>query len=148
MSIIRDKPQEKFLKEDVLKVIRKADKYKKEKREKTTIASTEEEEPVSEEEEEVAPAQVEDVKQEYEEFDLIDFGDSTPTEDPLSQFDPLAQPAAPTTAPVEAPSSLSDLVEPPAGASTLLDIGGVSLPTPVAPMVAPVVPALTLVPGA
>lgn len=82
LSIIRDKPQEKFLKEEVLKVIRKAEKYKKEKMSKTITDTTED--PVSEEEEEVQQVEPEDVKQEYEEFDLIDFGDSSPAEDSMS----------------------------------------------------------------
>ena len=78
LSIVYNKPQENFLKEDVLKTLRKAKKHRK-------VETTEGEstQPLIEEEEE-APEE-----EKAQEADLIDFGD--PVDETPTSFDPLDQ---------------------------------------------------------
>ena len=86
LSILYEKPQDKFLSEDRLKIIRKAEKRKEKEVEGMPEA-------VQEEEEEEEMEKVDVMPEAGPEENLIDFGDEV-DEDPMASFDPLyAEPA-------------------------------------------------------
>lgn len=137
LSIIYNKPQEKFLKEDVLKTYRKAQKAQGH----NAPAHMNETAPEPAEEEE-------EVEVQKPEEDLIDFGDPVVESDNLAAFDPLSEVMPPPTfVPDAQQADPLGLIEEtnPIAQNTLLDMGGPStIPMEMFTQPQPAVPTLNL----